>query len=111
VDGLGVQDQVLVTAANDIFPARQRPPRRAAVHRDQPRRRSWRGVVTIAYAPADTTAERKMLLVKLVKLDLQYSGIVSKSIGDVRTQFVADHAAERLALFRSLGSSGRRLIT
>jgi hypothetical protein len=109
VDGLGVQDAPL-TAANDISLLASGRRVERLFTGDNPSS-VFRGVVTIAYTPADTTAERKMVLIKLVKLDVKYSGIVSKSIGDVRTQFVADHAAERLALFRSLGSSGRRLIT
>jgi hypothetical protein len=109
VDGLGVQDAQLDKDADVSLLASGRRVERLFTG---PNPTSvFRGVVTIAYTPADTTAERKMLLVKLVKLDLQYSGLVSNSIGETRTQFVADHASQRLALFRALGSGGRRLIT
>jgi hypothetical protein len=109
VDGFGVQNTPL-NLANDVSLLASGRRVERLFTGDNPSS-AFRGVVTIAYAPADTTAERKLLLVKLVKLDVKYSGLVAKSIGDVRTQFVADHAGERLALFRALGSSGRRLIT
>lgn len=68
------------------------------------------GLVTFTYIPADTTAERKILLIKLVKLDANYAGIISDSIGDVRVQYMNNHAEEKAALFRALATGGRRFV-
>lgn len=70
----------------------------------------WQGEVEIESTPADAgLAERKALLVKLVQLDLQYSGLDSQSVGDVTVKQKSDLMAERAALFGQLGH--RRLIT
>lgn len=71
----------------------------------------FRGAVTVVYTPLDTTAERKMLLVKLVKLELGYSGHIVMTAGDERAQQLGNYADEKAALFRSLATGGRRLIT
>lgn len=71
----------------------------------------WRGIVTFTYTPLDETSSRKILEVNLVKLAIQYDGLMSSSIGDVRKQGHQSYADERNALFRSLGTSGRRIIT
>ena len=72
---------------------------------------AWRGRVTIVYVPADSTAERKLLLVNLVKLELNYTGHLAVSAGDVRIQSLATYADEKASLFRSLSTAGQRLIT
>lgn len=73
---------------------------------------AWRGEVTIVYAPADAgAAERAMLLVNLIKLDLGYTGHLVQSVGDVRVQSLQEYNDARAALFRPFASSGRRLIS
>lgn len=73
---------------------------------------TWQGLVTVTYVPADAaSAERGVLLVNLVKLELAYSGLSSDGVGDVRSQAYADHAAAKDALFRPLKGAGRRLLS
>lgn len=72
----------------------------------------WQGTVTVVFVPADAgSAERSMLLVNLVKLELAYTGRLSEGIGDVRVQSAADHSAAKAALFAALLGAGRRLLT
>lgn len=71
----------------------------------------WQGEVTLVYVPEDTTAERKLLLVNLVKIDLAVSGLLSDRVGDLGVQYLNDPEAARAAAFRRLASGGRRLIT
>jgi len=69
----------------------------------------WQGCVTVTYAPVDTTAQRKILQARLVQLDMKDPGVSSWQSGDVRFTN-QDPAAVRIALFRDLALTGRRLI-
>ncbi len=69
----------------------------------------WRGSVTITSTPVDETAQRKRLLVDLVKLAVAYDALSSNRIGDVAVQGL-DYQAEREKLFRGLRTQGRSLI-
>ncbi len=71
---------------------------------------TWRGLVTMTSVPKDTTDERKMLLVRLVKLSLNYSGHMVVAAGDVHITSLETYADARAALFRDLATGGRRLI-
>jgi hypothetical protein len=72
---------------------------------------TWRGKVTITYVPKDTEARRKLLLAKLVQLDVNYQGLEADSVGDARTQYMKDHSAQRNSLFAQMGAGGRRFLT
>lgn len=71
----------------------------------------WNGQATVVYVPQDRTAERKMLLVQLVKSDLKHEGHLVATAGDVKVQQLGSYAEERASLFRALGTGGTRLIT
>lgn len=71
----------------------------------------WRGEVSITATPEDTAAERKALLVRLVKLELGYTGHLVVSAGDVSVQSLEDFADAKASLFRPYMTAGRRLIT
>jgi hypothetical protein len=70
----------------------------------------FRGVVTLAFTPVDTTAQRKRLEIDLVKLALQFDATASSKTGDQSVQHLPDYQAARDALFRPLQTSKRRLI-
>ena len=71
---------------------------------------AWNGIVTVTYVPVDQTAERTVLLVNLVKLELAYSGLASKGLGDVQ-ETALEHEKAKTALFTPFMGGGRRLIT
>ena len=109
VEGLGTADYVLVTGDWSLLADGFRVERLDTGTNPSS---AWRGQVTITYTPAAAgEAERKMLLVNLVKLDLKYTGHLAVSAGDTRIQSLGTYADERAALFRAFGSGGRRLIT
>ncbi len=70
----------------------------------------FQGEVSLVATPLDTTAERSLLLINLVKLELGYTGHLVQSSGDIRVQSLENYADAKAALFRSLGNAGRRLI-
>ena len=70
----------------------------------------WRGTVTIVYVPVDETAQRKRLLVDMVKLAVRYDATRSIGMGNSQVTHV-DYQAEREQLFRGLSTQGRRLIS
>jgi hypothetical protein len=68
----------------------------------------WGRDVTVTYVPEDTTAQRRLVLVQLVKLALAYSGFSSLRLdGHVSEQPLA-YTQERERLLSMLGS-GRTL--
>lgn len=71
---------------------------------------AWRGEAIITSTPADTTAERTALLVKIVRLELGYTGHLVVSAGDVRVQSIENFHDAKAALFRPFATAGRRLI-
>lgn len=72
----------------------------------------FQGEVSIVTTPLDTTAERVNLLLKLVTLELNYTGHLIQSAGDHRVQPGPQaYADEKASLFRSLSTAGRRLIS
>lgn len=71
---------------------------------------AWNGAVTVVFTPADTEAERIMLLINLVKLEVAYLGRSSEGVGDMRADSFADHAEAKAALFRPLTGVSRLLL-
>jgi hypothetical protein len=63
----------------------------------------WGGVVELQYTPRDDSEQRKLVLVDLVKLELEYRALQSESVGggDYRANHV-DYTRERTRLLRML---------
>ena len=57
-------------------------------------RSTWGEIVTVTYTPVDRTARRTRVLIDLVKLAVQYSGLKSESVGDYSSSS-AEYEAER----------------
>lgn len=61
----------------------------------------WRDAVTVTYTPVDTTAQRALVLIQLVKLAIAQSGYASQGVGDYREQPLS-YSEERERLLASL---------
>lgn len=70
-------------------------------------RSTWGDKVTVVYVPQTTTPQRTLLLIQLVQLAVQYSGVQSASIGsgDYSATY-QDYQRERERLFRKLEPRG-----
>ena len=70
-------------------------------------RSTWGDKVTVVYVPQTTTPQRTLLLIQLVQLAVQYSGVQSDSIGagDYSATY-HDYQRERERLFRKLEPRG-----
>jgi hypothetical protein len=70
-------------------------------------RSAWGELVTVVYVPADRSAQRTAVLVKLCQLDVAYDGLKWASVGSSDYQQTAlDYPAERMRLLRSLAPRG-----
>ena len=67
-------------------------------------RNLWGQRVTVTYAPVDTTAKRKGVIIALVKLDVNYDGFGEERSGDhwAKTE---NYNADREAVFKRLEPS------
>tara|TARA_Y100000004_G_C8870176_1_gene392937 strand:- start:245 stop:820 length:576 start_codon:yes stop_codon:yes gene_type:complete len=66
----------------------------------------WQDIVTVVYVPYDDRARRRLLLINLCKLALQYDATNSTSVGEVSVSTPQYHT-EREQLFKSfLGTGG-----
>ena len=66
-------------------------------------RSCWGERVELEYTPVDTDPQRRMAIIRLVQLGLQYSGLQSESVGPYSAQSL-DYAKEREAILRQLGT-------
>ena len=66
-------------------------------------RADWGERVELTYTPVDTDHQRRMAIIRLVQLGLQYSGLKSESVGPYSAQNL-DYAKEREAILRQLGT-------
>ena len=66
-------------------------------------RTAWGQRVELDYTPVDTDPQRRMAIIRLVRLGLQYSGLKSESVGPYSAQNL-DYAKEREAILRQLGT-------
>ena len=49
-------------------------------------RSTWGDVVIVQYTPVDETSKREGVLIALVKLDIQFNGLDSESVGDYSSE-------------------------
>ena len=63
----------------------------------------WGERVLLRYTPVDTDAQRKMAIIRLVQLGIQYSGVQSESVGPYSVQNL-DYAKEREAILKQLST-------
>ncbi len=68
-------------------------------------RSTWGDKVTVTYVPVDTTARRIAVYLKLIKLDIQYSGLDSERVGDFSSKSM-DYPSERLKILSGLRRAG-----
>ena len=66
-------------------------------------RADWGERVELTYTPVDTDRQRRMAIIRLVQLGLQYSGLKSKSVGPYSAQSL-DYAKEREAILKQLST-------
>ena len=66
-------------------------------------RADWGGRVELTYTPIDTDPQRKMAIIRLVQLGLQYSGLKSESVGPYSAQNL-DYTREREAILKQLST-------
>ena len=64
-------------------------------------RSCWGQRVELEYTPVDDDAQRKMAIIRLVQLGLQYSGVKSESVGPYSAQSL-DYTRERGAILKQL---------
>ncbi len=64
-------------------------------------RERWGCRVKIAYAPVDTTNRRIMVYLKIILLEIVYSGLDSSREGDFNSKAL-DYASERIKILNSL---------
>ena len=64
-------------------------------------RADWGERVELTYTPVDTDPQRRMAIIRLVRLGLQYSGLQSESVGPYSAQSL-DYAKEREAILKQL---------
>ena len=62
----------------------------------------WGERVELEFTPVDTDPQRRMAIILLVQLGLQYSGLKSESVGPYSAQSL-DYAKEREAILKQLG--------
>lgn len=67
-------------------------------------RESWGHPVKITYAPTNDGNQREEVVIKLVKLALDYEGVASSRVGDTSTDYHS-YTAERERLLASLAPS------
>ena len=66
--------------------------------------RTFRGErVELEYTPVDTDPQRKMAIIRLVQLGLQYSGLQSERVGPYSAQNL-DYAKEREAILKQIST-------
>ncbi len=68
-------------------------------------RSTWGNKVTVVYVPVDTTARRIAVYLRLIKLDIQYSGLDSERTGDFSSKST-DYPSERLRILSGLRRAG-----
>lgn len=61
----------------------------------------WARSVTVTYTPVDDLARRRVALIDLAKLELQFNGLSSERVGDYSSE-AAKHSEARESIFRSL---------
>ena len=61
----------------------------------------WGDRVHLTYQPVDDDHQRKMAIVRLVQLGIQYSGVQSERLGPFSTQYL-DYTRERDAILKQL---------
>ena len=66
-------------------------------------RADWGERVELTYTPVDTDPQRRMAIIRLVQLGLQYSGLKSESVGPYGAQSL-DYAKEREAILKQLST-------
>ena len=66
-------------------------------------RADWGERVELEYTPVDTDPQRKMAIIRLVQLGLQYSGLKSESVGPYSAQNL-DYTREREAILKQLST-------
>ena len=66
-------------------------------------RADWGKRVELTYTPVDTDPQRRMAIIRLVQLGLQYSGLQSESVGPYSAQNL-DYGKEREAILRQLST-------
>ena len=66
-------------------------------------RANWGERVELEYTPVDTDPQRKMAIIRLVQLGLQYSGLQSERVGPYSAQNL-DYAKEREAILKQLST-------
>ena len=66
-------------------------------------RSCWGQRVEIEYTPVDTDPQRRMAIIRLVQLGLQYSGLKSESVGPYSAQSL-DYAKEREAILKQIST-------
>tara|TARA_R110002020_G_scaffold34640_14_gene105218 strand:+ start:2277 stop:2828 length:552 start_codon:yes stop_codon:yes gene_type:complete len=65
----------------------------------------WQDIVTVVYAPYDDRARRRILLINLCKLALQYDATSSTSVGEVSVS-VPEYKQSRENLFKTMVGTG-----
>ena len=68
-------------------------------------RTRWGDKVNVTFVPVDTTARRIAVYLKLIQLDIQYSGLSGSGEGD-HSESNLDYGVERRKLLNSLSRSG-----
>ena len=66
-------------------------------------RADWGERVELTYTPVDTDPQRRMAIIRLVQLGLQYSGLQSESVGPYSAQSL-DYSKEREAILKQLST-------
>ena len=66
-------------------------------------RADWGERVELTYTPVDTDPQRRMAIIRLVQLGLQYSGLKSESVGPYSAQSL-DYAEEREAILKQIST-------
>jgi hypothetical protein len=68
-------------------------------------RNRWGGRVLITYVPVDTTSRRIGAYIRLIKLDIEYSGLDSSREGDYNSKAL-DYYTEREKILSALRPPG-----
>ena len=63
----------------------------------------WGERVELEYTPVDTDPQRKMAIIRLVQLGIQYSGLQSERVGPYSAQNL-DYAKEREAILKQIST-------
>ena len=66
-------------------------------------RSCWGERVELTYTPVDTDPQRRMAIIRLVQLGIQYSGLQSESVGPYSAQSL-DYAKEREAILKQIST-------